>query len=266
MDSALRGWDRRPVTAATLRRSPVTGLAVVRALVALLAALVVGGAVVVVVSGASWWAAVAGGFACASGLVFGATRRSGVAGGLALVAAVAVVVAADAGGAGGRRAAVAAYPAPELAPERDPRAGVVIHGPSRPTDDRTMGDARDRSAAGGARGPSPARLVRDYYAALDRGRFALAWRRLAPGVRVAFGGFEAWRLGYGSTLGHRVEGVAVERSGGGATVRHDLVAVDRTPCGGTTERRFAVGWRLERGRATSLSAVKLAGLDPADSC
>jgi hypothetical protein len=259
MDSVRCGWDRRPVTAATLRRSPVTGLAVVRALGAVLAALVVGGAVVVVVSGASWWAAMAGGFACASGLVYGASRRLGVAGGLALVAAIAVVVAA--GGAG------------------DPRAGVVIDGPSRPTDHRTPDGAGDRAANGGADNPravggsgdrravvGPRRVVRDYYAALDRGRFGVAWRRLAPGVRVAFGGFEAWRLGYGSTLGHRVEGVQVERNAGETTVLHDLVALDRTPCGGATERRFAVSWRLERGRATSLSAVKVAGLDPAESC
>ena len=126
MDPGPLGWDRRPVTAATLRRSPVTGLAVVRAQLALVAALVVGGAVVLVVaavvgevSGASWWAAVGGGFACASGLVFGATRRLGVAAGLGLVATVAVVIATGGGGADGRRAMEAAYPV--RAPAADER-------------------------------------------------------------------------------------------------------------------------------------------------
>jgi hypothetical protein len=46
-----------------------------------------------------------------------------------------------------------------------------------------------------------------------------------------------------------------------------LVAADRSPCGRRTERRFAVSWRLAEARgglrAADLSAVKLAGTDPA---
>jgi hypothetical protein len=266
MDPAAFGWDRRRVTAATLRRSSVTAADVVRAQVALLGALLVGGVLVVAVAAvvgddgrATWWAAVAGGFACASGLVFGATRRLGVAGGLGLVAVVAVVVAASGGVMDDSRGA--AYPAAPAAADDGSMAAA---------DDGSVAAADDRraSAAGAAagRGAAPGRVVRDYYAALDRRRFRVAWRRLEPGVRAGFGGFVVWRRGYGSTLGHRVEDVRVERDGRSVAVRHDLVAVDRTPCGGTTERRFEVTWRLERGRATALTARKIAGVDPAQSC
>ena len=53
-------------------------------------------------------------------------------------------------------------------------------------------------------------------------------------------------------------------------VRHVIVAVDRTPCGTTAERRFEIRRRLDRngGRttATALGAVKLDGLDPMAAC
>jgi hypothetical protein len=45
-----------------------------------------------------------------------------------------------------------------------------------------------------------------------------------------------------------------------------LSATDRTPCGGTTVRQFAVTWQLHDGRAVALSATKLAGQDPAAAC
>jgi hypothetical protein len=48
------------------------------------------------------------------------------------------------------------------------------------------------------------------------------------------------------------------------------VAVDRTPCGTTTERRFEVLWKLvPSGRdftPTFLEAVQLAGIDPQLAC
>jgi hypothetical protein len=89
-------------------------------------------------------------------------------------------------------------------------------------------------------------------------------------VRAAFGGFAAWRSGYATTSGHRVEEVTVEHHRGTTVVRHVLVATDRTDCGGTTERRFAVKWRLvptaSGWRADGLTARKVAGDDPAVAC
>jgi hypothetical protein len=79
--------------------------------------------------------------------------------------------------------------------------------------------------------------------------------------------FDAWRGGYSTTVSNRVEDLRVEADG---AVRHVLAAVDRTPCGTTTERRFEVLWYLARdGRtftATDLDAVQLAGVDPALAC
>jgi hypothetical protein len=111
--------------------------------------------------------------------------------------------------------------------------------------------------------PSPAQIVRAYYAALDAHQFARAWARLTPAVRARFGGFAAWRAGYGTTLGHTVVAIETEANG---VVQVTLTATDRTPCGGTTTRQFAVIWRLDAGRATALSATKLAGQDPVAAC
>jgi hypothetical protein len=89
--------------------------------------------------------------------------------------------------------------------------------------------------------PAPADFVRSYYAALDQHRFADAWTHLSPAVKARFGTFADWRAGYASTLASAPEDIKVS---GFATVRHVLVARDRTTCGGTREQRFAVTWKL----------------------
>ncbi len=79
--------------------------------------------------------------------------------------------------------------------------------------------------------------------------------------------FEEWRAGYATTIGNRVESLQVEPDG---NVRHVLVTVDRTPCGGTTERRFEMLWYLQRDvrafTARDVVGVQLAGVDPALAC
>jgi hypothetical protein len=113
--------------------------------------------------------------------------------------------------------------------------------------------------------PPPAaarRFVRTYYAALNRHRFAVAWRMLSPDVQRAFGGFAGWRRGYARTVFHSPGGVRVA----GSTVALTLRAGDRGACGTVAERRFAVTWRLARTaagwRATAASARKLSGPEP----
>jgi hypothetical protein len=110
-------------------------------------------------------------------------------------------------------------------------------------------------------------FVHRFYAALDAGRYAQAWERLGPVVRARSASFEAWRAGYATTLSQRVEDLRVEADG---NVRHTLVTVDRTPCGGTTERRYEMLWYLdEDGRtftARDLVGVQLAGVEPALAC
>jgi hypothetical protein len=114
---------------------------------------------------------------------------------------------------------------------------------------------------------TPPRFVRRFYAALEAGRFEQAWARLGPAIQGRSASFQAWRAGYATTLSQRVEDLRVEPDG---TVRHVLVAVDRTPCGGTTERRYEMLWYLDRsGRtftARDLIGVQLAGVDPALAC
>ena len=93
--------------------------------------------------------------------------------------------------------------------------------------------------------PAPAEFVRAYYAALDKRRFADAWKLLSPAVKARFGTFADWRAGYATTLASAPEGVRVSPvADGSAIVRNVLVARDRTKCGGTLEQRFAVTWKL----------------------
>jgi hypothetical protein len=231
------------------RPAALPAVAALRPLLGLSAALVAGGLLLLVVlamfgAGMAWWAVVAGGFACASGVVAGATRRSALAVGLGLVSAAALLMALGASKAPEREAA---FPSRENLPmARESAPGEQAAGAAKA---RGSVDRRD--------------FVRSYYAALDAGDFEAAWARLSPQVQAEFGGLDAWRAGYGTTLGHEIEDLRVE----GDVVRHVLVASDRTPCGGRTEQRFAVTWRLDRaGAATELSAVKLAGDAPAAAC
>ena len=114
------------------------------------------------------------------------------------------------------------------------------------------------------------RFARDYYAALDERRFAVAWRMLAPGVQAAFGGQAAWRKGYARTVSSAPQSLRVTAAGGGATVGLMLRAGDRGACGKTVVRRFAVTWRLARTeagwRATAATGRKLGGPEPAAVC
>jgi hypothetical protein len=108
--------------------------------------------------------------------------------------------------------------------------------------------------------PGPAAFIRSYYAALDEHRYADAWTRLSPAVKARFGTFAHWSGGYATTLVSRPEDVRVTPAAdGSATVRHSLVARDRTACGGTLEQRFAITWRLAPAGAgwtvASLSAT-----------
>jgi hypothetical protein len=93
--------------------------------------------------------------------------------------------------------------------------------------------------------PDPADFVRAYYAALDKHQFAAVWKLLSPAVQSRFGTFADWRAGYATTLANAPEKLAVTPvADGSATVRHVLVARDRTKCGGTREQRFTVTWKL----------------------
>jgi hypothetical protein len=285
------------MSATMARPMPVAGPVTGRLLLGPAVAVVAGGAVVALVLTVAGhqpglWAVVAGGLACASGLLLGTTEHVGGGAGLAAAAMGALFL------------AVATSPAPDasVAAPAAPRAAAPVAGHGAPSATRTndartdagdgpnasaidaRADAASSASATGARvaasGDAPTRasptaaapaaeaadLVRNYYAALDAGRFAAAWARLAPHVQTAFGGFEAWRRGYATTLGHGVEAVQVTPGPGGAVVQHVLVAVDRAPCGAAVERRFAVRWRLEHSVATELSAVKLSGREPVEAC
>ena len=217
-------------------------------------------AIVLVAGGdaALGWVALAGGAACASGLALGSTAKplpAVVLGALAAGALALAAVAASDETVEGRPSAAA----------EEPKAAQL--GDDRPED---RAAARDHGAVAGeraARPPTPARFVRSYYAAIEAGRFKRAWASLSPVIQAQTPGFEAWRAGYATTLTQRVENVRLEPEG---FVRHDLVAVDRTPCGTTTERRFEVLWKLvpsERDfTPTFLEAVQLAGIDPQLAC
>jgi hypothetical protein len=242
----VRGGTLRSLTLAGQ-----AGLVVVGALVALAAVALADG------DGPLGWVAVAGAAACASGLVFGMTQRAVPALALAAVAAAALTIAATAGDEPGRERVGRAFPR-----ERLPERGAVA------SETRSSGNASETEPVQpAARRPTPAQFVRGYYAAIDAGRYEEAWSRLSARDDPQSLAFDAWRAGYATTVGHRVEDLRTEPDG---VVRYVLVAVDRTPCGTTTERRFEVRWRLVRtGRsftATSLGAVKLEGLDPVAAC
>ena len=193
--------------------------------------------------------AVAGASACACGLVVGSTARVLPAAALAGVAATALVLAVGGSGEAAPRAEVWSYKAPAVV-EPAPRtpAPVATPAPAPPPLERPE-------------------FVRRFYAAIEDGRFGHAWGRLGPAIRARTPSFETWRAGYATTLSTRVEDLRVEADG---NVRHVLVAVDSTPCGGATERRYEVLWYLDRdGRtftARDLDSVQLAGVDPALAC
>ena len=115
----------------------------------------------------------------------------------------------------------------------------------------------------------PETIVTTYYRALDAGRFDAAWTLLTPAVRAAFGPYEQWRDGYSTTLSNTPRDIEVAHEGSVATIAHELVTEDRSPCG-PVERRFAVRWKLvataDGWRAASLTAVKRAGAEPEDAC
>ena len=190
--------------------------------------------------------AVAGASACGCGLIVGTTARVIPAVALAGVAAAALVLAVD-GAREPAPAMVRAYAAPTTVVEaaQAPRAEEPAPPPplTRP------------------------QFVRRFYAAVEAGHFGKSWGRLGPAVRARSMSFEAWRAGYATTLSQRVADLHVEADG---NVRHTLVTVDRTPCGGTTERRFEMLWYLQRdGRtftARDVVGVQLAGADPALAC
>ena len=196
------------------------------------------------------WVAVAGASACACGLVVGSTARVLPAAALAGVAATALVLAVSGSGEAAPRAEVWSYKAPavvEPAPRsprrrsRHPRRRL-----RRLNDPSSSGGStpRSRTAASGRPGGGSGR---------PSGR----------GLRAS----RAWRAGYATTLSTHVEDLRIEADG---NVRHVLVAVDRTPCGGTTERRYEVLWYLDRDGPTftarDLDSVQLAGVDPALAC
>ena len=223
----------------------------------LLGAILAGAAVALAVMAAAGtdpavWVAVAGASACACGLVVGATARVMPAVALAGVAAAALVLAVD------------GYRDPAPAELRAFKAHAVA-APQAPSVTRV--EEVEKPAPPPAPPLTAPQFVHRFYAALDAGRFGQAWERLGPVVQARSVSFEAWRAGYATTLSQRVDDVRVEAGG---NVRHTLVTVDRTPCGGTTERRYEMLWYLQRdGRtftARDVVGVQLAGVEPALAC
>jgi hypothetical protein len=218
---------------------------------ALLCALLAGAALALAVMAAAGadpavWVAVAGASACACGLVVGTTARVIPAVALAGVASAALVLAVD-----GREPAptfVRAYSPPATVNKVAPPPRAEAPAPPPPPLTRPQ-------------------FVRQFYAAIEAGHLGQSWGRLGPAVRERSMSFDAWRAGYATTLSQRVEDLHVEADG---NVRHTLVTVDRTPCGGTTERRYEMLWYLQRdGRtftARDVVGVQLAGVDPVLAC
>jgi hypothetical protein len=158
-----------------------------------------------------------------------------------------------------------ASPKPEAAKPAPAAPTPRIPAPTSPNPAPAAGGGTDVALAAAAR-----RFVRDYYAALDRRRFAVAWGMLAPEVQTAFGGFTGWRKGYARTVSHSAGALQVFPAGEAAVVWVTLRAGDRSACGTTVVRRFAVTWRLARmhagWRATAASARKIGGPEPAAAC
>ena len=164
-----------------------------------------------------------------------------------------------------------AAPPEEAAPSKPPEAAPAPAAPPEAAPPAPPEAAPAPLAAPPAPVAAAARrFVRDYYAALDQRRFAVAWGMLAPEVQTAFGGFKGWREGYARTISHSARGLTVTPAGAGATVGLTLRAGDRSACGTTVVRRFAVTWRLARmdagWRATAASARKVGGPEPAATC
>lgn len=129
------------------------------------------------------------------------------------------------------------------APTATPAAPAATPAPATPSD-ATPAATAPATPSDAAR-PDPADFVRAYYAALDKHQFAAVWKLLSPAVQSRFGTFADWRAGYATTLANAPEKLAVTLAAdGSATVRHALVARDRTKCGGTREQRFTVTWKL----------------------
>ena len=98
---------------------------------------------------------------------------------------------------------------------------------------------------------APRRSSRPTTARWTPRRFDAAWTMLSPAVRAAFGGFEQWRDGYATTL---LEPPARHRgqraTGAVATVAHELVTEDRSPCGPVRRPSpSAGGWSLDAAAA-----------------
>ena len=162
-----------------------------------------------------------------------------------------------------KRARPAQTPEPTAAPA--PPAPAVAPAPVVPPE-----AAAPREQAAVVPPPQePEAVVTAYYRALDAGRFNGAWALLTPAVRTSFGDFERWRAGYATTLSNLPRGIAVVRDGPRATVAHELVTEDRSPCG-PLRRRFAVRWQLKLAadgwRAASLTAVERPSPEPAAAC
>jgi hypothetical protein len=261
LDRRGTGWDRGRVPALTLRPGPLGRDAALRALPAVVIAVAGGAWLALVVgvafgvdlgSGAAVWIGVAGACACVSGWMVGAAGNAPAAAVMAAAALAAVALAAqtDSNPTQPTREITRAGLAPETRRGASPAPAAPRSAPRA----KPPGRPAPAVAAG--------TLVRSYYAAIDAGEFAAAWKRLSPAVQARFGGFAVWRAGYDTTLDQRVEAVQVD----GAEIRYTLVARDRTPCGTTVEQRFAVAWTMAGGRAASLHAVRLAGQDPVAAC
>jgi hypothetical protein len=262
----VQGFSARPLTLFGL-----AGVVVVGALAPVVVVSLAGG------SGSAGWLALAGGAACVSGLLLGTTQRVMPAVALALLAAGALTIAAVADDDQGGLQRFA-FPARHASDQQersraDNRADAeprVAEGGEPATADEAGASAADASeppagTAARAGRPTRAQFVRGYYAAIERGDYEEAWSRLSASTQGQ--SFEVWRAGYATTVSQRVSDVTREPEG---VVRYVLVAVDRTPCGTTTERRFEVRWRLVRSdrsyTATSLGATTLSGIDPLAAC
>ena len=117
--------------------------------------------------------------------------------------------------------------------------------------------AGPEAPAAAAPATDPADVVTAYYRALDGRRFDQAWHSLSPAVQKAFGGFAHWKAGFASTLESRPEQIVAHAvAGGGFSIRHVLVARDKSACG-NVEQRFDVTWRLAPTAAGGWSAASL---------